>query len=155
MMNKTTAFLGLGNPLKGDDAAGIYFVKKLKKELESEKNEVFKRADFFIAGNDPLSFAFKIVNVKYKRVVLVDACIFEGNPGDVKVFSSEDILSQNFVITTHNYDLGIFLKTLEKSGVEVILIGVLPENVDESEEISDIIKKSYEDFKKKALSLIL
>lgn len=155
MVEKTTAFLGLGNPLKGDDAAGIHFVKKLKDDLEKENKDVFEKADFFIAGSDPLSFAFKIANGNYKRVVLVDACIFEGEPGDVKIFSSNDVLSQNFAMTTHNYDLGIFFKTLEKSNVEVFLIGILPKIIEETDQLSDVVKNAYSSFKKKALSLIL
>ncbi len=147
-------FLGIGNPLKGDDAVGIYFVKRLKNDIEKEKSYLLNTVDFFVAGNDPFSFIFKIKNKRYDKVVLVDACIFEGNPGEVKIFSSDDIRSFNFVMTTHNYDLRLFLNMIEREGVDVIFIGIKPKFLEERETLSQEVENSYQVFKKIALSLI-
>lgn len=63
-----TLILGLGNPLRGDDAVGLYLVEKLK-----ERNIL--EVDFITLEERGLSLLDVIS--KYKKVIVVDAIFME------------------------------------------------------------------------------
>ncbi|MEJ2543110.1 MAG: hypothetical protein P8Y99_03500 [Calditrichaceae bacterium] len=61
------AFIGLGNPLRGDDAAGLIFLNRL------HALNKFKEAWFIEAGTNPENYLQQIVDCPASLVVFIDA----------------------------------------------------------------------------------
>ena len=76
-MNRTL-ILGLGNPLMGDDGAGLRVA-----ELLSADAFVTARADVIAAGTDLLSLMDRFAG--RERIILVDAATCEQGPGRLSV----------------------------------------------------------------------
>lgn len=68
-----TAVLGFGNPVRADDAVGIYVVEQLKKQLDSSED-----ISIFDMGTSAFEVLFKLKG--HDRIILVDAVINTGEP---------------------------------------------------------------------------
>ncbi|KXB01034.1 hypothetical protein AKJ44_03010 [candidate division MSBL1 archaeon SCGC-AAA261F17] len=109
--------VGVGNDLRGDDAAGVKVVRNLKEELNSHKLLIID------AGPAPENFISKIRDFNPTHVILIDAVDFGEEPGKIAHVNPEDIVGQ--ATSTHRLPLSILMNYLrERTGAEVILIGI-------------------------------
>jgi hydrogenase maturation protease len=72
-MLKKTAIMGFGNPVRSDDAVGIYVIEKLKKELADQT-----LISILDMGTSAFEVLFKLKG--HQRIILVDAVINTGEP---------------------------------------------------------------------------
>ena len=72
-MLKKTAIMGFGNPVRSDDAVGIYVIEKLKKEIEDQAH-----ISILDMGTSAFEVLFKLQG--HQRIILVDAVINTGEP---------------------------------------------------------------------------
>lgn len=116
--------LGVGNELKSDDGVGPFIIKNLISEnIENEK------LLFIDAQTVPENFTGKIRKEQPSHVIIVDACLMNGNAGDMKIVDKDDFASIG--ISTHSMSLSYFVKYLEKdSDINVIFVGIEPETMD-------------------------
>jgi hydrogenase maturation protease len=70
---KKTAILGFGNPVRSDDAVGVYVVGELRKELADHTD-----VSLFDMGTSAFEVLFKLQD--HERIILVDAVINTGEP---------------------------------------------------------------------------
>lgn len=94
--------LALGNPLRGDDAVAL----RLADELSGH--------DIIKAETVPENFVSP-----GERIVLIDCLHFDGQPGEVRLFSKEEV--EEFLSTSHN-----LTPLIVKVASEVRLIGIQP-----------------------------
>ncbi len=131
-----TLIVGVGSVLRGDDALGIRVIDELEKELLPDDITLYSGD---ISGLDLLK-AFP----GNERVVIIDAAEMGEAPGTIKVFNFKDIEKADFkdVVSTHGMGLLETLTIGEKIGLDadITIIGVQPENIDHSLELSDLIK---------------
>ncbi|MEM6263349.1 MAG: hydrogenase maturation protease [Bacteroidota bacterium] len=72
---KKTAVLGFGNPVRSDDAVGIFVIEKLQEQLGTQEN-----VTFFDMGSSAFELLFKLRG--HERFIIVDAVINSGEkPG--------------------------------------------------------------------------
>ena len=96
--------LGVGNELKCDDGVGPYINKKLKEENIEDKNKLL----FINAETVPENFTGKIRKEKPTHLIIVDACLMDGEPGDMKIVNKHDFA--NIGISTHSMSLSFFVR---------------------------------------------
>ena len=84
----TVLVAGLGNDMRGDDAAGLLAVRALRR-LGAEA------IDLLEAPADTLTLAAAIAD--HKEVVLVDAVATESDPGDVRVLTEGSVATRSSV----------------------------------------------------------
>ena len=128
--------LGVGNVLKCDDGVGPFIIKKLKQDdIESE------RLLFINAETVPENFTGKIRKEKPTHLIIVDACLMGGEPGDIKIVDEHDFA--NIGISTHSMSLSFFVRYLEKdTDFRIIFIGIEPESMDYSENLTENVEKT-------------
>ena len=128
--------LGVGNELKCDDGVGPFIIKKLKQDdIESE------RLLFINAETVPENFTGKIRKEKPTHLIIVDACLMGGEPGDIKIVDEYDFA--NIGISTHSMSLSFFVRYLEKdTDFRIIFIGIEPESMDYSENLTENVEKT-------------
>lgn len=117
--------LGVGNELKCDDGVGPYIIKKLN-ENTVENND---RLLFIDAHTVPENFTGKIRKENPTHLIIVDACLMGGEPGDMKIVDKDDFASIG--ISTHSMSLSFFVKYLERdTDFGIIFVGIEPESMD-------------------------
>jgi len=90
-------FVGLGNELRGDDAAGLVFIDKLH-ELPH-----FTGSFFIKAYTNPENYLHSILETTGKVLVFIDAARFGGKAGEISWIDPHDI--EQLSISTHAFSL--------------------------------------------------
>ena len=123
-------FLGLGNPYRSDDGFGIEFIKRIKDNFPNAYTE-FDNVDEVI---------LKLMDNKKGILIFVDVSDFEGNPGDIKILSYDDVedIDKHF----HKIPIKLYMKLLKNSNKESYIIAIKPKSLKEVNEpkLSDIVE---------------
>ncbi|WP_292847320.1 hydrogenase maturation peptidase HycI [Methanobrevibacter sp.] len=141
--------LGVGNELKSDDGVGPFIIKKLKEENIEDNNLLF------IDGKTvPENFTGKIRKEKPTHLIIVDACLMESQPGDMRIVNKEDFA--NIGISTHSMSLSFFVRYLEKdTDFRIIFVGFEPETMDWGEKPTPKVEKAAYEFIETLKGIIL
>ena len=91
------AFVGLGNPYRGDDAAGLILFDRLK------NSPALMGAQFIRAEANPENYLQEILDGGAGLVVFIDAARFGARPGEI-VWVDEDRIDSASV-STHAFSL--------------------------------------------------
>jgi len=126
--------IGLGNPLMGDDGAGIYIVEELKKSDLPEYVDVIDGGTAGVGLIDLMT--------GYSRVIVVDAVREEGHfPGCISQrevslikLQSQEILKQvqNDGCSLHETELTSVLRLMQTLGMkipEITIVGIPAVNI--------------------------
>ena len=133
--------LGVGNELKCDDGVGPYIIKKLKEENIEDKNRLL----FINAETVPENFTGKIRKEKPTHLIIVDACLMDGEPGDMKIVNKYDFA--NIGISTHSMSLSFFVRYLEKdTNFGIIFVGIEPESMDYADKPTPKVEDAANEF---------
>ena len=133
--------LGVGNELKCDDGVGPYIIKKLKEEkIENKKNLLF-----IDAQTVPENFTGKIRKENPSHLIIVDACLMDSEPGDMKIVNKYDFA--NIGISTHSMSLSFFVRFLEQGNdMRIIFVGIEPKSMDYADAPTENVEKAAIDF---------
>ena len=142
--------LGVGNELKCDDGVGPYIIKKLKEGTVEDKDRLL----FIDAQTVPENFTGKIRKETPTHLIIVDACLMGGRPGDMKIVDKYDFA--NIGISTHSMSLSFFVRYLEKdTDFKIIFIGIEPESMDYSEELTENVERTAYEFIDRLKGIVL
>ncbi|MEM2971217.1 MAG: hydrogenase maturation peptidase HycI [Candidatus Bathyarchaeia archaeon] len=137
MKHRKLVILGIGNPMKGDDALGIEILKLLK-------NKMPKNVKLIECQITPENFTGKIRRFKPSHVLIIDATQFGAKVGEAKLFLPNRISCS--ALSTHTMPLSLLAEIIQKSiGARVMLLGIQPKNVNFGEKISPEIQKAIKE----------
>jgi hydrogenase maturation protease len=124
-------FLGLGNPHRSDDGFGIEFIKRIKNDFPNAYTE-FDNKDEVVLN---------LCNDKTRGILIfVDVSDLEGNPGDIKILSYDDVedIGKHF----HKIPIKLYMKLLKKSNKESYILAIKPKSLKEvnKPKLSDIVE---------------
>lgn len=129
--------LGVGNELKCDDGIGPYIIKELKKENIEDDDRIM----FIDAQTVPENFTGKIRKENPSHLIIVDACLMDGEAGDMKIVDKDDFA--NIGISTHSMSLSFFVRYLEKDNdFRIIFVGIEPKSLDYSENLTENVENA-------------
>ena len=142
--------LGVGNELKCDDGVGPFIINRLKEQCIEDKNRLL----FINAETVPENFTGKIRKENPTHLIIVDACLMGGKPGDMKIVDKYDFA--NIGISTHSMSLSFFVRYLEKdTDFKIIFIGIEPESMDYSEELTENVERTAYEFIDRLKGIVL
>ena len=136
----SSLFIGIGNALKGDDAAGCEFVERCRKKRFSFK--------MLAVGISPENFTKQIINSSSDSILFIDAAEMGSPPGTVKIFTDKDILETDF--STHNISLKTFINYIRQNWHQdrkqplVYVVGIQPKNTKFGEQISKEVSSAID-----------
>lgn len=134
--------LGIGNELKCDDGVGPFIIDRLNYENIVDDNVMFINAQTV-----PENFTGKIRKENPTHLLIVDACLMGGRPGDMKIVDKKDFA--DIGISTHSMSLSFFVKYLEKdTDFKIIFVGIEPESMDYADSPTESVEKAAWDFVK-------
>lgn len=143
---KRLVILGIGNPLKGDDSLGLEVLKRLR-------GKVPRNVRIIYGGVVPENFISKIKRFNPSHVLIVDAALFGGEPGEARLIQPEQISS--VTITTHIMPLSLLASLIQaETRAKVILLGIEPKNLGLGEEISQEVREAVERCAKELIDAI-
>jgi len=144
----SSLFIGVGNALKGDDAAGYEFVERCRKKGLGLK--------MLAVGISPENFTKQIINSSPDSILFIDAAEMGSPPGAVEIFTDKDISETDF--STHNISLKTFIHYIRQNWPQnrkqplVYVVGIQPKNTrfgePISKEVSSAIDTLVEEFSK-------
>lgn len=141
---KKIAILAIGNPLRGDDAAGIIVGERLREGT---------MADIYIAEGAPENFIMNIVDRGYTHVLIIDSAIREGVPPGSIFIVDPDRLSDN-IVTTHSIPMKLMVEILRDHGIKTLIIGIQPKNIDLVEGVSPEVLDAIDSLVKLLMSVL-
>jgi hydrogenase 3 maturation protease len=143
--------LGVGNPLKGDDAAGLLCVEQVMKSVPTKARpgvRIFRTYDV------PENYTGKIRKFKPTRILIIDAALAGLKPGDVFILEKKKIAIEE--ISSHKIPLMVLISYLEQSiGCKVIVLGIQAKDLSFGAPITPVVKaavKTVADFLTASLS---
>ena len=142
--------IGVGNPILGDDAAGIHVARAIKKQLPPRLLVDVKEG--FTGGID---LAEELLG--YDRVILVDTITGIGKPGVIKKLGINNLDSTRHTSSPHGLNLASALEILRRYSPDsiprdILIIGIsVNDEITITEQLSKTIKKAID----KTISLIM
>ena len=127
-----TAFIGLGNRERGDDALGLRFIEDLRHlnpNLFLSEEEGVESIILELIGNDLVD-----------TVIFVDSCDIGSVPGDAMIVTAEEL--DPGILSTHKVPLQLLMALLVKEGKSCYLLGIQPKRLEYGTELSDEVIKS-------------
>jgi hydrogenase 3 maturation protease len=132
----TLLVITVGNLLRSDDGVGPYIAEQAKRP----KNGII----ILDAGERPEDIVGKAIEIRPKRVVIIDAADFAGEPGEVRAIPDE-FMPEN-PLSTHRFPLRVISRLVtEDTGARVDFICIQPESVGFGEGLSDTVRSSAEE----------
>jgi hydrogenase 3 maturation protease len=120
----TNILLGIGNPLNGDDGAGMLVAGQFRKDGWISLS----------CATAPENFTGLIRKTRPDCLVLVDAAAMGLAPGEFRIIPRHKIADVS--IGTHQLPLSMLIDFLADSASRIVLIGIQPDRVAAGEEIS-------------------
>jgi len=118
LKGKEIVIVGLGNRLRGDDAAGLLIIERIN-------NPKFKT---ICAESGLENYIGKIIKLNPDIIFIVDAVILNEKAGCYKIFSSDFIQSSD--ILSHSLSFDIIRDLIESaSSSKIYLLGIQPKTI--------------------------
>jgi hydrogenase 3 maturation protease len=128
------AFLGIGHPLRRDDAAGVEVCDRIRPRLRG-------REDILVVsgGSAPENCVGALRAFAPDRVIVVDAARMGETPGTVMRIDPSD--PRAWGASTHTLPLPVFVRYLEETlDCDIILLGIEPADTSFGEGLSPAVE---------------
>ena len=127
-MAEKVLIIGVGNRMRGDDAVGPMAIDRLK-----ESRDIPDTWMLVDAGEVPENALGLVEKEKPDRILLIDACDWGGEPGEVRFFSADEILTLPIrTISTHGVPLSFWVKMtlVDHPYLKIELLGVQAQSLE-------------------------
>ena len=126
--------IGIGNRLKGDDAAGPELIGRITGR---------SRFHCLDTGVAPENYLEKIVRIKPDTILLVDAMDFGGEAGDSRLFSADQITGGG--LSSHALSLRMTCDYLQQRiSAHIFILGIQPSQVNMNSPLSEAVRAAVE-----------
>ena len=119
--------VGVGNRMRADDAFGPLAIDRLKESMDLPQDWLLLNA-----GEVPENALGLVDKEKPDRVLLIDACDWGAEPGEVRFFTSEEIEQLPIrTISTHGVPLSFWVKMtlIDHPDLVIELLGIQAEDL--------------------------
>ncbi len=119
--------MGIGNPFRGDDAAGLLVARRLRTRVKT-----------VLCETDPLDYIEEICQNKPERLIIIDAINAGEKPG--KIIHVDINSVDNLSLSTHHFPISLFLKFIKKCVKKIEIWGIQVKNVEFGADMSEEVK---------------
>ena len=131
----------------GDDGAGVAVLELLDIPDDVKVIEL---------GTGGINLVHEIAN--FDSVIIIDAADFGGQPGDIRVFSPDDVRSLKTVgYSLHDWDLFTSIEISKRIGEcpeYIRIVAIQPECLDPIEGLSDVVKNKLPELADTVLQIL-
>lgn len=127
--------LCIGNKERGDDGAGPYLADAIRGKTPYEVID---------AGMTPENYTGLVIRFNPDTIVIIDAICFEGQPGEIRLFSGDDLRSGK--ISTHDVSPKLLIEYLRSStDADIFIVGIKPKSNKLGDRMSEEVKKAIDE----------
>jgi hydrogenase 3 maturation protease len=124
--------LCVGNRERGDDGVGPFFADAIKGKVSYEVID---------AGVSPENYTGVITKLNPDTIIIIDGIYFEGKPGQMRLFSGDELRSGK--ISTHDVSLKLLIEYLKSSiKADIYVVGIRPESNKYGNGLSEPVEKA-------------
>lgn len=135
-------FLGVGSPLRADDAVGLYVVSELMTRLTPGPEQEFR---FYLGEAAPENFSGEIRTFGTTHLVIIDAAELGAAPGTMRIIEPDRIGGTGF--STHMLPLKMLTDYLVMTtGCKILILGIQPRNLEFGQVLSEVVRQAAEEF---------
>ena len=117
------------------------YILKLNVDVNESLNERLNKTFLVNGGSVPENFTGLIKKCNPSHIILIDASLMNGEAGEINIVNKDNIV--DISISTHSMSLSYLIKYLQlEKEYDILLIGIEPEIMDLSFELSPKIKDS-------------
>lgn len=143
ILHGKVVFLCIGNLDRRDDGAGVYFAYLMQGKTQYE---------VINTGMVPENWTGYVTRLEPDTIIIVDAVQFDGKPGDIKIFSGDDLCAGN--ISTHDVSPKLLIEYLrESTKADIYILGIKPKSNEIGEGLSEEVEKAVTNLKEKILTI--
>jgi len=140
---KKAGIIGIGNPLRRDDGIGIVLLEK----LIERKDELPDGMELIDGGTGGMNLLHLFA--RFDVVIIIDAVNFDGDIGESKLFTTEDVHSKKtrINISTHESDILKIIHLSRKLGEspdEIFIFGIQPKDTSFGSNLSSELQQNIE-----------
>lgn len=134
---KKVVIMGIGNVLRGDDAAGSMVAQQIASKPLPKKVLVID------SGPTPENYLGKIIKFNPSHILIIDTVVTGDKPGSVRLVNESQIVDA-LSFSTHKPSIHMLIKYLRGSIGEVkfLILGIQPKNLAFGEELSEEVKNA-------------
>lgn len=137
---RKVAILGIGSPLRGDDAAGPLFIKELDSAIKGAK--VALPVKLFSCETAPENYTGDIRKFGPTHIIIVDAVDMGKEAGRADIVDLEK-RNEQVSFSTHRLPISMFIEYLKQYlNCRVIMIGIQPKSIDFSAPLSGEVREA-------------
>jgi len=126
--------LGIGNPLRGDDAIGIKVIQNLQGRVP--ENVLLLECEM-----TPENYFSKIEEFKPTHVLMIDAAQINMEAGSSRLIPVEEIAGT--ALSTHTLPLSFLAEIIKQTlRAKVMLLGIQPETIELKEGLSPTLREA-------------
>lgn len=134
LSGRRVLLIGVGNTLRGDDAAGPQVIKLLAGKVAAELLDV---------GETPENYLGSILAKKAEIIVVVDAAEMGAAPGDIAFMGIDELIGRG--LSTHQLPLHLFLRYVsEQTGADIVVVGIQPAQISLGKSITPAVWASVQ-----------
>lgn len=117
--------IGVGNRMRGDDAAGCSAARILRGRLKGRGNVLVMDC-----GGVPENFTLEMKRFQPSHILFIDAVDMGLKPGEARLFDGDELTERS--LSTHKQSLKILFSVLREGipGVKIKLLGIQPKTID-------------------------
>ncbi len=128
--------VGVGNPMRGDDEAGLVLAEKVAEKLNLE---------YLRCEEVPENYVGKMLDDPADTILLVDAVDMKQAPGEIDLLAPDELAAAS--ISTHNCSVGLLAKVL--AGVkdkQMLILGIQPQNLGLGQPLTPQVSEAIDRF---------
>ncbi|MGQ9565445.1 MAG: hydrogenase maturation peptidase HycI [Candidatus Bathyarchaeales archaeon] len=126
--------LGVGNPLRGDDAVGTQIVRQLQ-------GKVPNHVSLIPCETVPENFTGKIIKLNPTHVLIIDSAEMNESPGTIRLSPATKIAG--LAVSTHNAPLSMLTDYLKHAiNPKMALLGIQPKQTEFNKGLSEEAQKA-------------
>ncbi len=128
--------VGVGNLMRGDDAAGLILAEKVAAKLHLE---------YLCCEEVPENYVGKMLDDPADTILLVDAVDMKQAPGAIGLLAPDELADNG--ISTHNCSVGLLAKVL--AGVkdkQMLILGIQPQNLGWGQPLTPQVSEAIDRF---------
>ncbi len=128
--------VGVGNPMRGDDVAGLILAERGAEKLELE---------YLRCEEVPENYVGKMLDDPADTILLVDAVDMKQAPGEIGLLAPDELADNG--ISTHNCSVGLLAKVL--AGVkdkQMLILGIQPQDLGWGQPLTPQVSEAIDRF---------
>jgi hydrogenase 3 maturation protease len=152
--SRKVAFIGVGQELRGDDAAGVLIIRRLMEPAQpnppnsriqsKHSNSAREEPLFFEAGPLPEAATGALRRFRPDWAIFIDSADMGAKPGTVRWLEPREL--EEFSANTHAFPLGGLSEYFSAEfGCRVAVLGIQPYNLEIDSPVSEEVKRAIEE----------